>query len=182
MAAEWGWNPEAVGAIGTAASALLAAGVAVWVGVVAPKKMSHEVQRRQLLMIGPRLRGELSAMQFRLGLFLATWKPEGDYPRSGYADIATALQCPVLSESLASGTLFPEAETRLMTKVQEESQLLASLLLTESKLKSSIPGSMLNYEKRVKELMRVVTELLEVLNALAGIKRESFIPAARSGS
>lgn len=173
MAAEWGLNPEVVGAIGSAVSALLAAvaaGVAVWGGVVVPKRMQLQLQRQQLLMIGPKLRGELSAIQFRLGLYLGTWT-EDTYSRSEYADIAAALQCPSLSESLASGIVFPEAETHLMVKVQEDSQLLASLLLTESKLQASMPGARQRYRVHVEELLRTVTQLLETLHTLTGANR-----------
>ena len=179
MAAEWGWNPEAVGAIGSAAGALLAAVaacIAVWAGVIQPRKMQHEQQRRQLLMIGPRLRGELSAMQFQIGLQQFRFS-DGDHPRSVFADVAAALQCPVLSESLASGVIFPEDETRLMAKVQEDSQRLASLLLFESTLPSSMLGALPRYKTELDDLAGVVSELEGKLSALAGIKRESFIPA-----
>ncbi len=179
MAAEWGWNPEAVGAIGSAVGALLAAVaafIAVLAGVIQPRKMQHDLQRRQLLMLGPRLRGELSAMQFQLGWFRSRWPGKEDYPRAGYASMASALNCPALTEILASGTLFPEAETRMMTRVQEDSHLLASMMLTESKLFATLPGPRQMYEDRLEQLLIAVTELLESLNSLAGIKRESFIP------
>nr|WP_279088433.1 hypothetical protein [Comamonas thiooxydans] len=181
MAAEWGWNPEAVGAIGSAAGALLAAVaacIAVWAGVIQPQKMQHELQRRQLLMLGPRLRGELSAMHFQIGLQQFRYI-DGKHPRSVFADVATVLQCPVLSESLASGVVFPEEETRLMAKVQEDSQRLASLLLFESTLPSSMPGALPRYKKELNDLASVIADLEGKLSSLAGIQRQSFIPVPR---
>lgn len=179
MAADWGLNPEAVGAIGSAASAFLAAVaafVAVWAGVIQPKRMQLELQRRQLQMLGPRLKGELSAIQAQLSFFQTVWLDTTADPRSGYATIATTLHCPALSESLAAGTLFPEPETRLMTKIQEDAGLLASLLLTESKLNASIPGMRQIYVVRIDQLLVAVTELLTALDALSVVKRESLIP------
>ncbi len=163
MATEWGWNPEAVGAIGAAIGAIAtsaATWIAVWVGVLEPRRANIERQRLQVMMLSSRLKREMSNLQFHLGLFLALWQSAEDFPSAAYTGLATAFECPVLNESLASPLMLPERETELMAVVHAEVLALSAVLLTENQLAQGMPWMRPRLRKQTQELYDTVTDLL----------------------